>query len=292
MLQVSLGFAVDAGERIGAWDEVYYTNGSSVENGIQQWFGTTGLLGLKRTSTVGRRLACLSSDCYLYYVRFSVVGIRGATQTFQNVQHGYYSQSNYAGDEAVFRVFSDNSLVKREVRLGGIPDSVVQGNAIDPGFLADYVYGKNPQVGSQISTFMGALVNLSFGGIRYRTNALGGAHSYPITGAVKANIYDPITLTVQRSDPWDVTIPIDLSCRGQPQMRGRWKIAHSADPQHITLFGSNRVSVPADFSGLVTLAQFDITAIFRTGAAFLNAHKLGKKKFQRRGRQSAKLLRH
>jgi hypothetical protein len=281
---------VDVGERTGAWDEVYYSTGDTVADGLRTWFQTQGLLGLKRTSIVGRRLACLCSDCNLYYVRIGVVGSRGEAQTFQQVLQGYRDEGNYAGDEASFRVFSATSKVKRQFRLGGIPDSVVAGNKIDPGFLKSYVYGSPPISGSD-ATFLGAFLG-GGGGIRYRTTSLGGVNSYAIQNASKPVQYGPITLTTNRAGRYDETVKVILSCRGQPQLRGTWKIQNATNPGDIILVGSERVSCPTSVSGFVTLAAYDITSITSAGSAFVNAHKLGKKKFQRRGRQSPKLLRH
>jgi len=282
-----MGFAVDAGERGGAWDEVYYLSGDDVQDGIVRMTETLGLIGLKRTSVVGRRLACLADDCYMYYLRVAKVGARGVSRVLHDRQNGYRSESNYAGDCAVMRAHSDSNALHREIRLGGIPDSWVQNNTLQASMMKSYVWDPAGSSG----TFLGRLV-ANGGIIRYRTSAIGGPQSFNILSASKNGQYGLVTVTTNRNVVYDVNVPVVISVRGQPQFRGQWKVQDSQTAGVLVLSGSERISVPPTVKGYVSLGTYDGVAIARVDAAFVSEHKLGKKKFQRRGRQSTKLLRH
>jgi len=291
MIQCVLGFATDLG-RGGAWDEVYYTNHTTVNEALEAWTSTSGLIGLARTSCVGRRLACLTDQAYLYYARWSEVGVRGSSRLQQKRLDGYRASENWVGDAAVLRVLNANGKVKREVRLGGLPDNVVADNVISDGFIKSYIAGAN--AGAPASdTFLGKLFSIG-GQIRFRTTVLGGANTVNIIGASKVGQYGLVTVETDRTYAWAVGQQVDLACRGQPQMRGRWKVATFANGSTftVTLAGSERVSVPSGFTGQLTDVQMDGAAMASWERPFLSKHALGKKKFQPRGRQSVKLLRH
>jgi len=291
MIQATLGFASDLGERSGAWDEVYYSPEADLGSAITAWTATSGLLGLARTSRVGRRLQCLSDQCFLYYARFAVVGVRGASRVLHGNQFGFRGSENFAGDAVVTRVHSQDYGFHREIRLGGLPDNAVTGNAVDIGFYKSYV---SSVIFDQVNpdTFIGRLITDGCL-IRGRTSSIGGPSSWQITGASKPDQFGPITLTTSRGAAFDPTIPVTISMRGQPQVsKGKWKVQPSTPIGSITLVGSERVSLPATITGFVTLGIFDGVPIKNWDAPFLSAHKLGKKKYQRRGRQSPTLLRH
>lgn len=290
MIQAVLGFATNLGERPGAWDEVYYTLHSNISDAILAWTQTSGLLNLQRTSMLGRRLQCLSSQCYLYYVRWSLVGTRGASQTQTYNIDGYRSSENYAGDACVFRCYTTDKLAHREIRLGGLPDNVVSDNSLDTKFFTQYVAGSNPN-NANPGTFYRALLDNS-GCIRRRIETLGGDFSVPIVGATKPTQYDNITLTLGQGLSFPANSFLDISVRGQPQLRGTWKSAGQPDSTHVILSGSQRVSAPAVFSGWATQRTTQGTSLGAYDLPYLSSHKLGKKKYQRRGRQSPKLLRH
>lgn len=290
MIQAVLGFATDLGERAGAWDEVYYTGDSTIDAAANSWFQTSGLLGLKRTSGIGRRLQCLSNQCYLYYVRLSVVGTRGASQVFTQKVDGYRSSENFAGDAAVFRCYDATRQIHREIRIGGLPDNVVDGNAVDVGFFKSYIAGRSAGTLDQ-STFFGKLAAIG-GVIKYRNTTIGGPSSAYITGSTKTDQYGLITLALANTITIPANTKVDISVRGQPQLRGRWTVASQPDSSHIILAGSQRVSCPPVFSGAVTIVTELGADLVTYDTPFLSSHKLGKKKYQRRGRQSPKLIRH
>jgi len=289
MIQVVIGFASDLGERSGAWDEVYYDDSATIDQSITLWRGTSDKVPIIRRTGLGVRLNCLSSQCYTYYQRFSLVGTRGASQPFTRNSPGLRTSEIFAGDACVLRVFSNLRTVHREVRLGGLPDDVVADNTIDPAFLKNYVVNGTPAVPDS-TTFIGWLARNAQ--IRYRTTTIGGDSSQLITGASKPTQYSLITIALASPITWAVGDYVDISIRGQPQFRGRWKIAAMVDNQHYTLAGSERVSVPTVFSGYATRVAMAGTDITFWGDPYLSAHKLGKKKYQRRGRQSPKLIRH
>lgn len=286
MLQATVGFACDVGERTGAWDEVYYMAGDTVAEGWTKWLSTTGLLALARTSLLGRRLQCLSEQCYVYYIRMAVVGA-GQSQVQQAVHKGYRGDTNYAGDALNFRAYNEARDIDRAIRLGGLPDNVVAENGVDKGFIKSYVWNNRDDV----STFIGKLI-AEGGQIRYRTTKIGGPSSYNIRGIAKDGQYGLITVTTNRTSSFDTAIPVVISCKGQPQFRGSWKIAAAPSAGVIKLAGSERVSAPTDLQGFVTLDTKDGTNMFTASGFYAAAHKLGKKKYQRRGRSSPKLLRH
>ncbi len=291
-IQIVMGFATDKGKS-GAWDEVYFTNSDSVETAQLAWQGNNlDTLSYTRNSVGGRRMACMADDCYNYYNRYSEVGARGGAILAQGKVFGYRGDENMASDAVAFTVKSASRNTKREVRLGGLPDSWIDG-----GELADkYMNGYIGVLGTPAAnTFMQAWKDAG-GVINFRDTPLGGADSYQIIGASKPSQYGPITLTLATQRSWDTRIPVSLTCRGQPQMRNIWKISTYANPSGgpytVTLSGSERVSCPTSFNGMLTVVTKAGVAIVNQGAAFLTPHKLGKKKFQRRGRQSVKLLRH
>jgi len=290
MIQATLGFATDQGERTGAWDEVYYTNHDEIGDAIAAWFNTSGILGLARTSATGRRLQCLSDQCYLYYVRFAKVGSRGISQTFTTKIVGYRSSENYAGDAAVFRTYGPNRAQHREIRLGGLPDNVVTDNTIDVSFVQSYIVARNA-AGIVESTFFGKLRAIG-GVIRYRTTEIGGPRSVEIASAAKPDQYGPITITAKQGITWATGAKVVLSCRGQPQLRGEWSVSSQPTSTQTVLTGSERVSCPPTLQGFLTEKLMDGAALTFFDTPYLSAHKLGKKKYQRRGRQSPKLLRH
>ena len=290
MIQAVLGFATDLGERSGAWDEVYYTLHDSIPDAITAWTATSGLLSLQRTSLMGRRLQCLSDQCYLYYIRWSLVGTRGKSQTQSYRIDGYRGSENFAGDACVFRAYNTVANAHREIRLGGIPDNVVDGNQLQTAFWKQYVCGPNPASPAP-GTFYRALVDAT-GCINVRTTTIGGGSSQALTGFVKANQGDNLTVNLAGG----ITIPagskVDISIRGQPQLRGRWTVASQPTSTSIVLAGSARYSGPLTATGFVTIVAMDGSQLGRFDFPYLSAHKLGKKKYQRRGRQSVKLLRH
>jgi len=295
-IQVTLGFATDLG-RGGAWDEVYYADYSTPQAAADAWQATTGLLGLAATSVLGARLSCLSSECYMYYARFSTTDIspRLASLLVRGNANGFRGSENFASDAAGFQVFGTNEQVKRNIRLGGLPDNVVADNVINTGFIQSYILGPNG--------FLQRMVNQGNGVIRFRNATLGGSNSYNIVGATQATQYGQIVLSMKNQPGGGFTVGslVDLSTRGNPQLRGRWKVA-AADPTAftVTLAGSNRVSAPANLIGLLTPYTPNVNTIFAgtlsaplpPSIVQLTPHKLGKKKYQPRGRRSPVLLRH
>jgi len=286
MLQCTLGFACDLGERAGAWDEVYYMEGATVLEGWEKWLNTAGLLALQRTSLMGRRLQCLSDDCYLYYMRMALVG--GAESQVQLARiEGYRGDSNYAGDALNMRAYNAARNVDRQIRLGGLPDNVVSENGVDKGFIKSYVWN-GP---TDTSTFIGKLIE-KVGQIRYRTTFIGGDNSFKILSVSKPTQYGLITVDTNRTIVYDTSIPVVIACKGQPQFRGNWKIASSPTAGVVVLAGSERVSAPSTLQGWVTLDTKAGANIATVNSFFATSHRLGKKKYQRRGRSSPKLLRH
>jgi len=265
---------------------VYYTTGDNIQASVVDWLGALDLAGATTASILGRRLASLSNEASVYYVRWNVVGVARSSYVLQGNRKGFRGDANYGGDAVYFRVNSVSGVVHREMRLGGLPDNVVEDNAISPAFVSSYIYKPGTT-----DRFFQAL-QLKGGGIRNRTTTIGGGSSYKITGISKVLQYGLITVTTNRSTVYDTAIPVVISCRGQPQFRGNWKIADSPTAGVIVLAGSERVSAPATLQGFVTLGVFDITDMTTATNFYVGAHKLGKKKYQRRGRQSPKLLRH
>lgn len=288
MIQVVLGFATDLGERAGAWDEVYYDNSADLNTSIQLWRGTLDTVPIIRRTGLGVRLNALSDQCYTYYQRFSMVGTRGASQTFVRRDNGLRNSENFAGDAAVTRVFSATRVTHREIRMGGLPDDVVADNTIDPAFLKNYIVN-GTSINPDSTTFIGWLARNA--GIRGRTTTIGGGSSQLIVGAAKDGQYGLITIALAAPITFNVGDEVVIAVRGQPQIRGNWKIAARVDTTHYTLAGSSRVSCPPSFTGYMTAATFGYNPIEFWDSTYLSAHKLGKKKYQRRGRQSAKLLR-
>lgn len=287
MLQVTMGFAVDAGERSGAWDEVYYLSGDDVNDGITRMTDTAGIIALQRTSCMGRRLACLAEDCYLYYMRVARVGFRGQSRVMHQRISGYRGESNYAGDAANMRANNEANTIHREIRLGGLPDSWVENNTLSEAAVKNYVWTKLGGKG----TFINKLISIG-GEIRFRNTTLGGPSSYSIRGVTKDGQYGLLTVTTNRTSFFDPTVAVDISVRGQPQFRGRWKVASSPSVGVLVLAGSERFSVPASVQGFVTLVVMEGGAIANVDQPYVSEHKLGKKKYQRRGRSSPKLIRH
>lgn len=295
-IQATLGFATDLG-RGGAWDEVYYANYDTPQQCADAWQATTGLLGLAATSVLGSRLSALSSECFMYYARFSTIDVtpRLASILVRGNAVGFRGSENFASDAAGFQVFGNNGQVKRNVRMAGLPDNVVQDNAINVGFIQSYILGPNG--------FIQRYANQGNGVIRFRSATLGGSQSYNIVGATQSVQYGLIVLTMKQatSGVWSVGQLVDLSTRGNPQLRGRWKISNvSVDTLSITLAGSNRVSAPLNLQGLLTPYDPNTTSInvgtlsapLPPSIVQLTPHKLGKKKYQPRGRRSPILLRH
>lgn len=297
MLQVNLGFEWRPSEgRSGCWEEVYYITGDTIADGVSKLWETSGILGRSRTSMIGRRLQCLADDCFLYFVRVAVVGSRGNAQVFQQNQAGYASgsaaiaeeEAEYAGTAVVQRVTGNvSAAVRRYVRLGGIPDSVLKGGKINPGWYSGQVWNG----AADQTTFLG---KWRAGGlsIRYRVAALGGGSSFQIRSASKDGQYGLITLQTSRNAAFDQAVPVVISCRSQPQVRGNWRVQYTGVAGECRLAGSERVSCPETLTGYVTLGGVDFQSMGDVFDPFLSGHKLGKKKYGRHGRQSPKLLRH
>lgn len=291
--QITLGFATDLG-RGGAWDEVYYTTDTDPVVAQQTWGATSGLLGLESTSILGKRLAMLSSECYLYYSRYAIVDTtpKGKSVLVRGTRSGFRSAENFAADACGFRLQSTDNLSKRNVRFGGLPDNVVADNTIDASFLQYYVFGAN--------SFLQAW-GAAGGCIRQRTTQIGGSFSQKIINVVKATQTALITITMAAPITGvAVNSTVVVSVRGQPQFRGNWQVAAiSTDGTAITLRGSDRVSCSANPGGYVTLFNPGPIAFnFGTSStplpyniAGLTPHKLGKKKYQPRSRRSPVLLR-
>jgi len=297
MLQVNLGFEWRPEEgRSGCWEEVYYISGATIAEGIAKLWETSGILGRSRTSMIGRRLQVLADDCFLYFVRIAVVGSRGNAQVIQQNQAGYASgsaaiaeeETEYAGTAVVQRLTGNVSMaVKRYVRLGGVPDSVLKAGKINAGWYSGQVWNG----AADQTTFLGKWIAGGLS-IRYRVAALAGPSSYQITSAAKPDQYGLITLTTSRLTAYDQAIPVVVSCRSQPQIRGNWRVQYTGVAGQVRLAGSERVSCPETLTGYVTLGGVDFQSVGDVMDPFLSGHKLGKKKYGRRGRQSPKLVRH
>jgi len=296
MLQVNLGFAwVPDESKSGYWEEVYYVTGDTIQAGVDKLWETQGILGRARTSMIGRRLQCLAKDCYLYFVRIAVVGSRGVAQVFNQSQQGFASgvaivndeDTEYAGTAVCQKLNGNVEGIKRYVRIGGVPDQVLKSGIIKKGWYTGQVFNGF----ADTTTFLGKWIAAGLQ-IRYRTARLGGASSYNILSAAKDGQYGLVTLTTTKPTAFDQAVPVVVSTRSQPQIRGTWRVAYSPTAGVCKLAGSERISCPETLSGLVTLGSVSFTTIKEVEPPFLSGHKLGKKKNQRRGRQSAKLLRH
>jgi hypothetical protein len=297
VIQATFGFATDSGQKTGAWDEVYYTNHTLASDAMTAWLSAPSVAVIfAGSSPLGHRLQCLSSQCYLYYGRFSDPD----SKTTKSISYrpnggqvlGYRGSDNMAQDAAAFQLLTNNGY-KREVRLGGLPDSWSTGGVISQAQIDQYGAPVNSGrvAADATGNFIEAWAAIG-GGIRYRSSTIGGPSSWKITGASKASQYTPVVVTVDLTNgPPDTTATYAMSCRGQPQMRGTWKIALVATGQY-TLLGSERVSVPATFTGYLTQRLWTISAPVIMRGLFAAVHKLGKKKYQYAGRRSPILIRH
>ena len=278
-------------------DEVYHTSFTSPTDAAAAWGQTFGLLGLAATSVLGSRLACLSNQCVMYYSRFAGVDADKGNGTVlqRGNAAGFRGSENSASDAAGMEIKGFLAGSKRNVRLGGLPDNVVSGNTIQLSFIQSYIIGFNGFL--RLASGQGQAV------IRVRESKLGGLQSYNIIGSTKPT-QDSLIVLKMANQPGGGFAPnsfVDLSVRGQPQIRGRWKVAVS-DPvaMTVTLYGSQRVSAPAVFAGLltpfvpVTTPWFTGTTgtLLDPGIVQLTPHKLGKKKYQPRARRSPVLIRH
>lgn len=293
-VQVTLGFATDLGKG-GAWDEVYETGFDNLAAAILAWQSvplSAGLLvGISGSTTVcAARLNCLSSQCYLYYIRYAGIDASkaiGSSLQRMNVP-GNRSAENFAADAATMRVRATGDPSVRNIRLGGLPDNVVIDNQIQQSFVQNYITGSGG--------FLPLLAGIGQGVIRLRIAVRSNPVFPLIVAASKALQYGLVSVILNK--PWaygGVGALVDLLTRGQPQIRGRWKInALSSDMMTVTLAGSERVSAPATLTGQLLPYVPDVQAINPTvqGLVGLSAHKLGKKKFPLRGRRSPVLVRH
>lgn len=293
-VQVSLGFATDLGLG-GAWEEVYQTNFTDPQTAADAWNATTGLIGLSSTSVLGKRLACLSSQCYMYFARFGLIDSGTSVKSIlsRGQSFGYRSAENFAGDCASMRIYNTAGTAHRQVRLAGLPDNVVVDNQIQKSFIQSYILGG--------SGFLQAFGSTG-GVIRYRNTIIGGESSQPISSVVKQNQTSTVSIVMAAPiSGLHLGSTVVVSVRGQPQFRGNWVVAAiNTDQTTIVLRGSERISAPTNPAGYVTLAGFSIqgvsvgtsTAPLNPAIVFLAPHKLGKKKYQRSGRRSPILIRH
>lgn len=305
MIQATLGFATDKGQRTGAWDEVYYTNHATIGEAMNAWLNSStgsivsaALLGaiFAGQSAMGRRLGCLADSCYLYYARFSNPDDKTTKAVVYRPNGGqvagYRDSDNIAQDAAALRVMTANGYA-REVRLGGLPDFVASGGTIDPGFVNNYV---GPISSGDIdptnsSTFLGAWAAIG-GCVRVRNTTKGEAGTFKILSTNKPDQYGPIqvTLDVTAGAPVE-TMTYQMSQRGQPQAKGVWSLSKVASGIY-TLLGSERISLPPSFNGWLLARTFIPPTIAMVRSLFASAHKLGKKKYQYVGRRSPILIRH
>lgn len=304
MILATLGFATDQGQRTGAWDESYYTTHTSNIAALNAWTGaggsvlTAAALGaiFAPATPLGRRLGALADSCYLYYARFSNPDDKTTKSIIYRPQggkiDGYRPADNIAQDAASLRILTENGYA-REIRIGGLPDYVATGGTIDPGFVDSYI---GPVAGGTIDpSSTGNFVNAwaSIGGcVRVRLTTIGGPQSWKVTSAAKPDQYGPInvTLDITGGSP-DTTQSYDMSVRGQPQLRGKWLLKQISSGVY-SLIGSERVSAPALLNAYLTLRTFVPPTVKLVRSLFASAHKLGKKKFQYRGRRSPILIRH
>lgn len=297
MIQATLGFATDSGQKTGAWDEVYYTSHSTIMDAMNAWLAQPSVAVIfAASSPLGHRLQCLSDQAYLYYARFSDPD----TKTTKSIVYrpnggqvvGYRGSDNIAQDAAAVRLITSNGYA-REMRLGGLPDSVASGGVISQAFVDRYAAPVNSGVVAPDPTgnFVEAWVGIG-GGIRYRTTTIGGPSSWRIIAAVKATQYGliQVTLDVSGGTP-DTTKTYAMSQRGQPQVKGNWKLEFVSAGIY-NLLGSERVSVPTTFTGFLTQRLWSLAAPAIVRGLFAAAHKLGKKKYQYVGRRSPTLIRH
>lgn len=303
MIQCTMGFATDKGQRTGAWDEVYYTTHADIPSAMNAWLGRSGnvltaaLFGAIFLPAVplGRRLGALSDSCYLYYARFSNPDDKTTKAVVYRPNGGqvagYRDSDNIAQDCASFRVMTANGYA-REVRIGGLPDFVASGGTIDPGFVDNFIgdlSGGTIDSGST-SNFLNAWASIG-GCVRVRNATIGGPNSYHVLAAAKPDQYGTVqvTLDVSNGEP-DVTKNYAMSIRGQPQARGNWLLKKVSTGIY-SLIGSERISLPAVINAWLTLRTFIPPTIAICRSLFASAHKLGKKKYQYRGRRSPILIR-
>lgn len=294
-VQTTIGFAADTGERTGAWDEIYYQADNDVDAAAAAWGTKPNLLNIYSASPLGRRLNMLSNKINVYYVRHALVGSPRVTMLAQGNVPGYRASDNFAGDAVCMRATSPSRATSREFRFGGLPDNVVADNAVAPAFVRGYVYDPASIVPNSFPiTFLNAYQSIG-GLIRYRSTSLTGGQSYRILSVAQAGQNTPIVLSLEKSGAWDLSVQLDLSTRMAPQLRGRWVVAattYATGVATVTLRGSERYSCPPNLVGKATAVVFDTVSVGFVGDFYLAAHKLGKKKYQRVGRRSPRLLRH
>lgn len=297
MIQATIGMATDSGQRTGAWDEVYYTTHTDPLLALQAWTGQGNVQGAATPgSPIGLRQKALSNQCYIYYVRFgdpdnkttkAIVWVPPMGKAV-----GSLLSDNMAGDCASMRVL-DATGKQREVRIGGMPDTAVSGGIVDPGYINQYIGDIGAgTISPNANNFINAWRSIQ-GNIRTRVGAIGGATSWPITLFSKPTQYGPISVTLDltNGNP-SVNFTYAMSIRGQPQLRGSWRIAATAVAGIYNLLGSERVSAPAIARAFLTQRAFTSATPTVLKALFASALKLGKKKYQYVGRRSPILIRH
>jgi len=287
-LQVTYGLTLN-GSETRAWDETFYANGTSPDDGISAWVNLDGTID--KSALLYYRLLLLSSSCSCYYIRSSLVGetdnksrkislnLPGlAAATVDDPQTGPLYLAHSVGLSAF-----------RQIHLRGVPDAWVENAALTNA-------GKKGVQGiTQPGAFLGELQRQNQR-LRFRNSSKGGASSRAIVGATKDGQYGLVTLILESGGITNVGDLVDVVGLGrQPQARGTWKVAKlatgSGTTQLLTLRGSERVSLPEAVTGRVVARIMATTTFDRFDFDGVRSKKTGKKKYLQRGKQSAKLIR-